>query len=67
MAQGDSTDCAGLVLEEDLQAHSARMHETVSNAESAHSIVRHAAAGKFADVDPIEAASAEMILTKTST
>ena len=59
-----STDCCQLTLEESLQTHSALMAETKGNAGSAHSIIRHSAARKFNQEDPIEAAAVEMILQK---
>ena len=60
-----SDDCFQLTLEESMQTHSALMAESKGNAMSAHSIVRHSAARKFNQEDPIEAAAAEMILQKT--
>jgi hypothetical protein len=59
-----SDDCFQLTLEESAQAHSALMVESRGNAQSAHSVVRHSAARKFNQEDPIEAAAAEMILKK---
>jgi hypothetical protein len=55
-------DCCTMLLEESLAAHAALMAETKANGESAHSIVRHAAARKFNQEDPIEAAAAEIVL-----
>lgn len=57
-------DVAEQVLEEGALAHAALMTEARGNAESAHSIVRHSAARKFNQEDPIEAAAAEMILQR---
>ena len=57
-----SPPVAVLGLEESMLAHTALMHESRANAQSAHSIVRHAGARKFNQEDPIEAAAAEMIL-----
>lgn len=57
-------DIAEQALEESALAHTALMTEARGNAESAHSIVRHSAARKFNQEDPIEAAAAEMILQK---
>lgn len=64
-----ATDCGDLdvdiaeqLLEEGAASHTALMTEARGNAESAHSIVRHSAARKFNQEDPIEAAAAEMIL-----
>lgn len=62
-----SDDCLGLLLDEQLGASDALIHEAGANASSAHSIVRHSAARKFNQEDPIEAAAAEMILTKSGT
>lgn len=62
MANGMSTSCTSIVLEQDMEAHSALMLETRGNAQSASSVVRHAGAMKFAKEDPIEAAAVEMIL-----
>lgn len=59
-----STDVAEMQLEEATGAHTALMTESRGNAMSAHSIVRHSAARKFNQEDPIEAAAAEMILKK---
>ena len=62
-AGGDITvDVCEQVLEEAVLAHGATMQEIKGNAQSAHSIVRHSAARKFNQEDPIEAAAAEMIL-----
>jgi hypothetical protein len=65
--QGDiSCDVAEHCLEEAVLSHGALMFEIKGNAQSAHSIVRHSAARKFNQEDPIEAASAEMILQRNS-
>jgi hypothetical protein len=61
-----SDECCILLLEESGGAHTALMTETRGNAESAHSIVRHSAARKFNQEDPIEAAAAEMILQRNA-
>ena len=58
-------DCCELIMEDEARAHSALMHESRANSQSAHNIVRHSGARKFNQEDPIEAASAEMILKKT--
>ena len=60
-----SNDSLELLLEQDMGSHDALMLESRGNALSAHSIVRHSAARKFNQEDPIEAAAAEMILQKT--
>ena len=59
-------DIAEQALEEGALAHTALMTEARGNAESAHSIVRHSAARKFNQEDPIEAAAVEMILQKNT-
>ena len=63
VAQVDiSEDNCQMILEESLMSHSALMHETRANAQSAHSIVRHAGARKYNMEDPLEAAATEKIL-----
>lgn len=64
MAADLSDDSLELLLDEQAGAHDALMGESRGNAASAHSIVRHSAARKFNQEDPIEAAAAEMILQK---
>jgi len=59
-----SNDSLELLLEQDMGTHDALMAESRGNALSAHSIVRHSAARKFNQEDPIEAAATEMILQK---
>ena len=59
-------DIAQQTLEEGALAHTALMTEVRGNAQSAHSIVRHSAARKFNQEDPIEAAAAEMILQRNA-
>ncbi len=61
-----SNDSLELLLEQDMGAHDMMMQEHRGNSESAHSIVRHSGARKFNQEDPIEAASAEMILQKNN-
>ena len=61
-----SNDSLELLLEQDMGAHDMMMQEHRGNAESAHSIVRHSGARKFNQEDPIEAASAEMILQQNT-
>lgn len=65
MASDLSDDCLELLLDEQMGAFDALMHEVTANASSANSIVRHSGARKFNQEDPIEAAAAEMILQKT--
>lgn len=62
MAADLDDDCLQLLLDEEFMAHDALTNESLANGESAGSIVRHSAARKFNREDPIEAASAEMIL-----
>lgn len=57
-----SYDVSQLVLEGSMEAHTEQMHEARGNASSSDNIVRHSAARKFNQEDPIEAAAAEMIL-----
>ena len=60
-----SNDSLEMLLEQDMGAHDTMMQEHRGNSESAHSIVRHSAARKFNQEDPIEAAATEMILKKS--
>ena len=57
-------DCAELILEGIMKGHDELLTETIGNAETAHSIVRFSGARKFNREDPMEAASAELILKK---
>ena len=66
MAADLADDCLELLLEEQFGGSDALIHEAGANASSANSIVRHSAARKFNQEDPIEAACAEMILQKTA-
>ena len=59
-------DIAEQALEEGALAHTALMTESRGNAQSSHSLVRHAGARKFNQEDPIEAAAVEMILQKNA-
>lgn len=64
-ALGDiDQDCAELILEGMMEGHEAQLTETTANAETANSIVRFSGARKFNREDPLEAASAEVILKK---
>lgn len=65
MAGDLDDDSLELLLDEQFESHDLSIHEALSNGESAGSIVRHSAARKFNREDPIEAASAEMILRLT--
>lgn len=66
MAGDLADDCLELLLDSQFSASDALLHESGANASSAHSIVRHSAARKFNQEDPIEAACAEMILKKSA-
>ncbi|HUS39590.1 MAG TPA: hypothetical protein VMX74_09070 [Pirellulales bacterium] len=57
-------DCAELLLESVMETHEGALLEQDANAESAQSLVRHAAAKKFSEVDPLESAAAEVVLKK---
>lgn len=59
-------DCAELLLEDMMGGHEAMLTETTANIETAHSVVRLSGARKFNREDPMEAASAEVILKKAS-
>lgn len=62
-SNGDiDNDSLELLLTEEQAAQDMLMKEHEANAESAFSIVRHSAARKFNQEDPIEAAAVEMIL-----
>ena len=58
-------DTLEALLDDEQGAFDNLMEESVANGMSAHSIVRHSAARKFNQEDPIEAAAAEMILQKS--
>jgi len=64
MAGDLSDDCLNRLLDEQMAAYDALSVEATGNGSSADSIVRHAAARKFNQEDPIEAAATEMILQK---
>lgn len=64
MAGDLGDDCLELLLDEQMSAFDSLSVEAAANASSAHSIVRHSAARKFNQEDPIEAAATEMILQK---
>jgi hypothetical protein len=55
-------DRAGLIFSSLAETHESLTTEIAANEESANSLVRHTGAQKFQREDPIEAASAEMIL-----
>ena len=59
-------DTLELLLDEEQGAYDNLAIEGTANGQSAHSIVRHSAARKYNQEDPIEAASAEMILQKNT-
>ena len=62
-----SDDCLELLLDQQFEGIDLLNQETLANAESAASIVRHSAARKFNREDPLEAASAEYILQRANT
>lgn len=63
MPGGDlDDDCVEMLLDEQFMAHDTLMAEALANGEGAANIVRYSAARKFNREDPIEAASAQMIL-----
>ena len=51
-----------LILEESRQNHSSLMHESRANEQNTHNIARLSGVRKYDGEDPIEAASAEVIL-----
>lgn len=59
-----SNDRAELIYDESAQSHASLMHDTRGNEQSAHNVLRHSAVRKYDEVDPLEAAAAEMILGK---
>lgn len=64
-AVGDiSTDELEMLQGESIRSHQALMHDSRANEQVAHSILRFTGVKKFNEVDPIEAASVEMILGK---
>jgi hypothetical protein len=66
MAGDLSDDCLERLLDESMGGLDALAFEAGANASSSDSIVRHAAARKFNQEDPIEAAATEMILQKNT-
>jgi hypothetical protein len=58
-------DVMSLHVEQFLKTQESLLAESQGNVSSANSIVRHSAARKFNQEDPIEAACAEMILQLT--
>jgi hypothetical protein len=66
MAGDLSDDCLNRLLDESGGAFDTLMAESAANGSSAHNIVRHSAARKFNQEDPIEAAATEMILQKST-
>ena len=62
MATDIPDDCCSISMREALDAHDALMFEAGANEVSVSSLVTHAGARKYNQEDPIEAASAEMIL-----
>ena len=60
-----TNDICEQLLEDQASMFDILTSEAHGNAQSAHNVVRHAAARKFNQEDPIEAAAVEMILKKT--
>jgi len=68
MSEGSSmsdlaNDRTDMILSESLQNHVGLMHETRANITNSSNIGRHSAIKKLDEIGPIEAASAEVILT----
>lgn len=57
-------DCAELLAEDSLVGHKAMMEDIDANAENVSQVVRGAAGRKFAEIGPLEAAAAEVLLKK---
>lgn len=57
-------DRAELIFDESAASHSALMHDLRGNEQSAQNVLRHSIVRKYDEVDPLEAAAAEMILGK---
>jgi len=55
-------DIAQSIFEEDMQAHGNLMTETVANGQHVHNLARNVGVKKYHQVDPIEAATAEVVL-----
>jgi len=67
MAEGDTfvdvpDDIFGHIEEEDMQAHSNLMTETVANGQHVHNIARSVGVKKFNELDALQSAAAEVIL-----
>lgn len=58
-------DRGELILDESLQNHEAAVQEARANRRSAHNIGRHTVVKKYDEVDPIEAAATEVVLSLT--
>lgn len=61
-----SDDCLGRLLDESMGGFDSLMVESAANAAASDNVVRNAAARKFNQEDPIEAAATEMILQKAA-
>ena len=57
-------DCAEILAEDTLTGHKALMEDIAANEETASAVARLAAGRKFAEVDPLEAAAAEVVMKK---
>lgn len=54
-------DVFGLVMKEDMEVHSVHMAETAGNVGTVHNIARQVGVKQYHQVDPLEAAAAEVI------
>jgi hypothetical protein len=54
-------DVFGIVMKEDMEAHSSLMAETVANISHNHNVARSVGVKQYHQVDPLEAAAAEVI------
>lgn len=61
MAVDIPDDVFGIVMKEDMEAHGNLMTETVANGQHVHNIARHVGVKQYHQVDPMEAAAAEVI------
>lgn len=58
-------DIFQVVMAESMEVHDALLSETSANGSHVHNVTRHFAAQKFNEVDPLEAAAAEVVLRIT--
>lgn len=54
-------DVFGIVMKEDMEAHSNLMAESVASISHVHNIARQVAVKQYHQVDPLESAAAEVI------